>query len=334
MVDKLFADTHLQGASPQVGMSQPVLIKADNGRTYFLKTNLVNGQHQDAVFFQELLCSLLAERLNVPVPNFAIIEIEKEFIENNPFLRFNGRFKEGLYFATEEIDGAESNLRDNYSLARQNGQPKIRRAWNSYFKNISNSDQIANIIAFDLFVYNFDRFSNEGNILVGKEPNGGRKLYAIDHGHCFFGPCYKEYLTQKHGVLEINKFDIQNQQGINHYIQWHMNQLIKNGQPLGLGSIFSGLEQNVDFTNGNPFFNFVHTVEALGEDELMALLNAIPEIWVSGGEIQKNLYLNFLLRQKYLIRTLLDYMAVNDAFSNHVGGVLDWSKSEELHGTL
>lgn len=335
MVDKYFADTHLLGAGPQVGQSQPVRIKAENGKVYFLKTNIVNRENQDAVFFQELLSSLLAVRLNVPVPQFAIIEIEKDFIENNGYLRFNGRFEEGLYFATEEIVGVEDNLLSNYHLAQQKGQPRIKKAWNAYFKDVSNSSQLVNIIAFDLLVYNFDRFSNEGNLLVAKSKAGEKKIYAIDHGHCFYTPYYNSIQMDKHKILKLNHFDLGDKNSLNQYLQWYLNLLLRtNKMGVGLGTIFTGLEQNINFSEGNPFLNVIADIETLQEEEIVEMIEQIPVEWISDGDSQKNLYLNFLLKQKYLVRELVDIMAVNNMFSNHVGGVLDWNRSEELHGTL
>ena len=55
MVDKFFAETYLNDPSPKVGQSKPIKITAENGKRYFLKTEIVNSTWQNAVFFQELL---------------------------------------------------------------------------------------------------------------------------------------------------------------------------------------------------------------------------------------------------------------------------------------
>ncbi|MCA9765430.1 MAG: hypothetical protein KC455_03325 [Carnobacterium sp.] len=330
MVDKHFADTYLEGTVPKIGMSQPVMIQADNGKKYFLKTDIVQNEKQDAVFFQELLCSLLAEHIGIPVPNFAIIEIEKDFIENNPNLRFGEKFKNGFYFATEKIADVEDNLSENYAMARQNGMPRIVKAWNSFFKNIDNSEKISDIIAFDLLTLNFDRFNNEGNILVSKNDIGERKIHAIDHGHCFYGPFYKKNIIVKHQILEYNNFPISSVDKRNEFINWHLNTL--SGRKFNLGLIFAGLEQNIDFDSKNPFAEVIENIEHLDEDAIFAMIDTIPEIWITGGDVQKNLYLNFLIRQKDIIRYIIDALVAKDVFSNHRGGVLNWKTQEMSRG--
>ncbi|KRN70709.1 HipA family kinase [Carnobacterium maltaromaticum] len=330
MVDKYFADTYLNGTVPELGASKPVIIEAENGKEYFLKTDIVNGMKQDAVFFQELLSSLLANELGVPIPPFAIIEIEKDFIENNPTLRFSKKFKEGLYFATETLPNIENNLIENYQKMIQQGKPKVIKTWNNFFKNINNSSAITDIIAFDLLVLNFDRFHNEGNILVTRDENGYRNLYAIDHGHCFYTPYYQEVLLDKKVVLEKNSIPFSNPNEKYAYADYCLNMMLN--KRVSLGPIFDGLQQNIDFTDSNEFEEIVFKIESITEEKLADLIATIPDEWVSGGVMQKSLYFNFLNRQKYLVRHLIDYLALSDVFSNHRGGVLEWRTEDYLHG--
>lgn len=338
MVDKYFAETFLKGTASQVGMSMPALIQCDNGKKYYVKTDIVNGISQDAVLFQELLCSLIANYLCVPIPNFAIIELEQEFIENNAELRFGSRFKAGFYFATEEIENVEDNLVDNYHKAIQNGMPRVIKTWNSIFSKISNKNDFPKIIAFDLFIFNFDRYVNEGNIILSLE-NGSRTIYAIDHGHSFGNPFFSEQITSqlkmtsKATLLGLNDFPSNDQAQLNRYLNWHLGELSKG--KLNLGTIFSALEQNIDLTDCNPFNEIINVIESISDDELISMMDEIPDQWIIGGDIQKNMYLNFLQRQKYLIRHLIDKMAIMSAFSNHRGGALVWETSagDIQHGT-
>lgn len=316
-VDKFFADTYLQSAEPKVGQSKPIKIIADNGKKYFVKNEYVGSDFQNAVFFQELLCSLLALELKVPVPNFAIIELEKDFIENNAELRFSKKFKPGLHFATEEISSVEDNLEENLELAYRNGLPKIKRAWNTHFKNLDNSHSLPSIIAFDCFIQNGDRFTNNGNLIIGQNEGGKRNIFALDHGHAFGTPYYDE---GKVGLLRVNE-DSQS------YIQWFLRQLI--GNRLSLGSVFSGLEQNIDLSERNPFNEIVTDIESLTDDWVEEILNEIPDAWIIAGDFQKNQYLNFLSRQKKLVRSIISKMVALGAFSNHTGGELVWESLQE-----
>lgn len=318
MVDKFFADIHLNDPSPKVGQSQPVKIIADNGRKYFLKTEIVNNVHQNAVFFQELLCSLLAKEVGVPIPNFAIIEIEEDFIENNPNLRFGSKFKQGLYFATEEIMNTEDNLADNLQMAYINGLPKIKRAWNGYFRNVDNKEDYAKIIAFDCWIQNFDRFTNIGNLLVGSDENSKRLVYAIDHGHAFGSSFYDQ---NKKNLLSSNLDS--------NYCVKLVQGFLYHGK-LNLGPIFQGLEQNIDLTEVNPFAEVVSDIEGISLTRIQTLLEEIPNEWLVGGDIQKNDYLNFVNRQKMLVRNIITIMVEGNSFSNYVGGDLEWIEATRV----
>ncbi|MCZ4356159.1 MULTISPECIES: HipA family kinase [Enterococcus] len=323
MTDQFFAETYLNDPSPQLGQSKPIKIIASNGKKYYLKTDIVDGFHQDAVFFQELLCSLLARQLNVPVPNFAIIEIEKEFVEANGELRFSNKFKPGLYFATEEISDVEDNLVENIALAQQMGKPRIRRTWTGYFKDVVNVQDYASIITFDLFVQNFDRFTNEGNLLVGNDGLGNRKVYAIDHGHAFAGPVYN---LQKIEFLQKNKLP--------NYIDFFMELLRNVGGGYSFGAVFQGIQNNIDLTTENPFSEIIYKIENFSELQLKTILNEIPDEWVIQGVSQRNKYLEYLSRQKLLLRHIIMRMVNSNLFSNYMGGELEWKelKLEESPG--
>lgn len=325
MVDRFYADTHLNVPDTKVGQSKPIKIVADNGKKYFLKTEIVNGDHQNAVFFQELLCSLLAKELEIPVPNFAIIEIEREFLENSPKLLFENRFKPGLYFATEEISGVEDNLSDTLELAMNVGIPRIRRAWNGFFKDVENIEDYANIIVFDLFIQNGDRFSNDGNLLVGLDQNDKRTVYAIDHGHAFGSPFY----NQDKIVLLNNNIE-------ENYSDWFLAQLLAMNNGLSFGAIFQGMQSNVDLTDDNPFKNIVYKIENVPDQILVDLLNQIPENWIIGDAGQLKQYLAFLTRQRELVRNIITKMVKSQLFINYTGGELRWIEpaKENEFGTL
>lgn len=317
MVDRFYAETYLNSPSPKLGQSKPVKITAENGKKYYLKTEIVNGKKQNAVFFQELLCSLLAKKLLIPIPNFAIIELEKEFIEANAELRFSGKFTPGLYFATEEIPDVEDNISDNYSLAIEKGLPRIKRAWSGYFKDVSNSQDYANIMAFDLFIQNADRFCNNGNLLIGCE-KGQRKVFAIDHGHAFGNPYF-----------EIGKVDFLRVNQQPEYIDWFLGELRKHGGGFTLGSIFQGMQNNIDLTQSNPFSEIINRIENLTDEQLIQIMSEIPDEWTVMGNQQRNTYVEFLCRQRSLVRYIIIEMVRGNLFSNHTGGELVWENLDQ-----
>ncbi|UDM74009.1 phosphatidylinositol 4-kinase [Vagococcus fluvialis] len=328
MVDKIYADAHIDGADPKIGQSAPIKIKASDGKNYFLKTEYVDGKHQNAVFFQELLCSLLAVEVGVPVPNFALIEIEKDFLENHGGLVFGQRFRPGLYFGTEEISNVENNLIDNIELGHNEGLPRIKRHWKGYYSEVINSEDYAKIIAFDFFIQNGDRFSNVGNLMVGESEKGDRKVYAIDHGHAF-GSCF--YDTAKVDLLSKNELGVS-------YIDWILGAFWNVSGSLHLGTIFIAMENNIMFDSGNPFLDIVDKIESLNKERLIELINEIPTDWIAGGDSQKLAYLSFLCRQKIIVKDIINRMIQLNAFSNHLGGELEWTKEkgtqEESYGIL
>ncbi|MGC6767625.1 HipA family kinase [Enterococcus sp. LJL51] len=327
-ISKFPAEAYIQSANPELGSSCPVVIYANNEQ--FIMKNQYSEEHAtvlDACFFQELLCSFLALKLDIPTPEFVVLQIDKDFLDNNPELRFQHKIKEGCYFATKIIPNVENNLLKNFVLAKQNGQPRIMYSWNKFFKNIKNEIAIPRIITFDMLISNYDRYGNEGNILVAKNENEERHIYAIDHGHAFFGPFYKNQLIEKKKLLSSNNDP-------NNFIPFHLKLLLDTGQnQLNLGPIFSGLEQNIHFES-NPFKDIIYDIENINDYEIVEMLKDIPEEWVSLGDSQKNDYLNFLSRQKLLVRHIIDQLALRDAFTNHTGGVLQWTTKGESSGTV
>lgn len=325
-INKVFAESYIQSANPTIGQSCPIVIYAE-GNQFMMKNQYVNGEIQDACFFQELLCSLLALKLNVPIPEFVIIEIDKDFLDNNPSLRFERKIKEGLYFATRIIDNVENNLLKNYTLALQQGQPRIRYSWNRFFKDIKNESAIPKIISFDTLISNFDRYGNEGNILVARNEHSERCIYAIDHGHSFYGPFYGKDIIKKRQTLNLNS-------NPNSFIPFYLDLLLKSGRTgLNLGPIFSGLEQNISFES-NPFMDIIYDIENLNDFDIQEILDQIPNEWIVAGSNQKNDYFNYLIRQRRLVREIINQLALRSTFTNHTGGVLQWKNQEESSGTV
>lgn len=340
MVDQIQVDAHIESGNPELGMSKPVLVRGSNGKRYLMKNDVVmrngNKDVQDASLFQELFCGLLANEINVDIPGFAIIEIDKDFIENNHSLQFKGRFKAGLYFGTEFIEDLENHIVDNYIDAIQNGQTRVKKSWNRMIRGISNKNMTSNIIAFDLLIMNFDRFGNEGN-LIFSENNGNRKMMAIDHGHAFAGPYYARDELNKMQALRSN-MDLENNQMRRSRFCKDMIEVFINNSARGkfelLGPVFTGLQQNVNFEDDeNPFLEVVEKIENISDAVIDSIFEQIPSVWVSKGYAQLLEYKNFLNRQKYLVRYIIEEMVEQGAFTNFRGGELKWKEQERLFDT-
>lgn len=324
-------------SQPTKGLSKPFLITASDNKEYFLKNEIVYNEqksvndYEDAVFFQELLCHQLAIKLNVPVPDAAIIEISQDYLDHSANMVFKHRVtKPGLYFATAKLPGIDDNLIDVIKVNSNISKPNIKQSWKAHFSSVENKESYISIIAFDLLIANFDRFGNLGNLVVSTESNH-RNAYAIDFGHSFFGPFYSqvENLTKIQYLTHFNK---NFEEFINQYLI-----LLKNcngtGQLSGLGKVFVAMADNLSFKNEykNPFIDIIARIESITAEEIMIALDNIPEEWITGGTNQKQHYKNFLMDQKYLVKNIINEMNRYGAFSNSTSeGDLSWPKERTI----
>ena len=337
---KLYVDTFLKDQAPLLGQSRPLLVMASDGEEYFIKNNMVRFEsewhNENAAFFNEIVSSRVANYLEIPTPEIAILELETDVMSANSDLLFNRHFKAGLYFGSKKIEQVENNLMSNYlELIRMN-KPYIRRSWNTFFNNISNPKDISSIIVLDLLLANFDRFDNIGNLIVGQN-NNKRSIYALDHGHCFRGPFYD---TNKEQFLRSN--DNLNSDNLNSYILTQIQQIIINAQynengharPFNTaGEVFKAVEPHIDLSDidNHSFVEPVSKVEQLTPEFILNFFEGIPDEWIDGGQSQIRSYSNFIYRQSNLIRDIIQKMTTLNAFSNYRGGLLNW-KQEKVIG--
>jgi hypothetical protein len=331
LVKRIYVDTFLDYLGQ--GMSKPALILADDAERYILKTQKVmhNGSlvTLDCMFLNELLACQIADFLDVPVPEGAIAQLDQQLIDNDPSIMFVHKFYEGTHFASLQINDVEDNLLENYEEQLRMQKPYVTRSWSSFFKNIKNPEKIANIIAFDLLIANFDRYGNTGNLLVA-DTDLGRQVFSIDHGHAFFNPIW--------GMDKINSL----RSPINNhtYYNWFVGQILGNnvgrlGQANGLGEVFRSIESNIDLSDitNHSFQSVVSRVESITEDIVDKWLKNIPDEWFVAKNNQIQLYKNFILSQKDLVRYLIQNLASRSAFSNYRGGVLEWTREQQV-GTV
>lgn len=328
--------------NPSRGQSKPIFITATNGKDYYLKKqisidNSGNRITGNCVFLQELLSYQLAETLNIPIPNCAIISIDNKFLEYNRDLQFKAALTAGTYFATESIPNIYNNVLDNKILGAQLGQPRMKEPLYKVYAKVKNPTIFINVIVLDMLILNFDRFCNEGNFLITKSNNHFSGV-AIDFGHSFYGP---NWTNKKIEILDLPKA-ISNTNELNDYLIFLCNTFLNNkGLPFSkLGPIFDAMEKQIIFkdSNGNfvnPFDDIVTKIENLNRNDVQKMLDFIPNEWYVSMNIQKNKYLDFIMYQKYQVRYLVDYFYQYGAFSNSIGGNLQWKNNIDiLFGTL
>lgn len=312
------------------GMSEPAIILGDDNQRYILKNQkvLINGKSTqwDCMYLNELLSCHIANYLDVPIPEPAIANLDKRILDNGPALRFVHRFTEGIHFASQEIPDKEDNLIENYQFLIEMGKPYITRTWNQFFDGIINPEDISRIIAYDLLIANFDRYNNTGNLLVAQTPLG-RKVFTIDHGHSFFGPTWD--------VAKITC--LRNVDLTDKYINWYFgffSQPIRQGFLNGMGEVFRSIESNIDLSdvNDHSFQEVVARIEKISEPMLDTWIQEIPDAWFVDKNAQVGLYKQFILKQKSMVRHLIQNMAARQAFTNFRGGNLQWT--EKRAGTV
>ncbi|WP_243289291.1 HipA family kinase [Clostridium perfringens] len=310
------------------GVSRPVLVLGDDLNEYILKNqrsdNEGNVTNYDCMFINELLAYQIGVYLDVPMPEAVIAILSGEFINEDPALRFAYRFEAGKYFATEKLKYVENNLKDNRQELIAMGKPYMKNTWNNFFKGISNKEDIAKILAFDILIANFDRYNNEGNILIDKSVV--RKIYAIDHGHAFFGPFWDQ---RKVNCLKLAEVTTE-------YINTFTQSIILNENSCGAGKIFKVLEQYIDLENidAHSFLNVVAKIMSINEEMIDTWMDNIPDEWYIDKELQISYYKHFILKQKDVVKHIIQSLAFHDAFTNYKGGLLKWREKEEKSITV
>lgn len=329
MIRKINVDAFLEQLGQ--GISRPVLIIGNDYEQYILKNQRAdhngNKYNFNCMFLNELLAYQIGEYLNVPMPEAVIAHLDGRLIEADPTLRFAYRFSEGSYYASKELKNVENNFMENMNNLRLMGKPYITRSWNHFFDNIVNKEDIAKILAFDLLIANFDRYGNEGNILIDNTPSG-RELFAIDHGHAFWGPEWNDLKIRMLGTVECTE------KYANDYINGIIINNVNKGFLNGLGVIFKELERYIDLNalNNHSFQNIVLRIEMITEEHLDEWLNNVPNEWFVNKPMQIGYFKNFILKQKELIRSFIQILANRSAFTNFRGGTLEW-KIEKQSGT-
>lgn len=308
------------------GLSKPVVVMASDDNEYILKNQTVfnsdkTWENWDCMFLQELLVAQIAGYLGVPIPKTAIIDVEKIHLEHAPALPFTHRYKPGLHFASKILQEIDNNLRVGYEKLKFIGKSHTKTNWTNFFRKIENHKDAAKIIAMDLLIGNFDRFGNEGNLMIATE-NSKRSIYAIDHGHAFFGHSW-----QQSKIARLNTVSNEEAYLFNYLSQFHQ----LGGHPLsGLGNMFRAIEQHVDCNDleNHDFVQVVNLIESIDIPMLDSWFKTIPDEFFVDRVTQVAFYKKFIMINKNNIRHLLTKMQGLGAFSNTNGGILLWKEKK------
>jgi hypothetical protein len=139
------------------GGSNPRYITDEDGQRWIMKGTFLGGQDHAYLRLNEGLCSLIARRLNVPVPQPAAVLLTLDQLHG---FRPSATSSEGVAFASLRIDPREAIA------------PETAASCDRF--------HLASIVAFDALVLNTDR--KPEHVLV-QETAGQWHPWAVDHGH-------------------------------------------------------------------------------------------------------------------------------------------------------
>jgi hypothetical protein len=136
------------------GAMQPLLCRADDGAHYVVKPFSSSGDWPQVM---EWICARLGRALDLPIPNYRIVEISEELADawNATHAR---QIEAGLGFGSQLI---ESAVEFTEALLHQLDPASARR-----------------LLAFDWWIRNRDRTLKNPNLLWSAAMRG---LYVIDH---------------------------------------------------------------------------------------------------------------------------------------------------------
>jgi hypothetical protein len=155
----------------------PMKFICSDGEVYFVKYRSGKSFDKDEIncLVFEMVCTLLLQRLQIPVPEQSLITISADSYAPGQ-LKTNKRYiGEGIIaWGSKEIPRAD--------LVKEIEQIQKK----TEFNKLKNPEDLIRIAIFDLWVDNVDRHSGNYNLLTKME-DGKLKIITIDHAFTFGG---------------------------------------------------------------------------------------------------------------------------------------------------
>ncbi|MBI3640661.1 MAG: hypothetical protein HY223_10200 [Thaumarchaeota archaeon] len=148
--------------------TRPWLMKCTDG-DYIVK---FSNEITDKSLINEYVCGKLAKKIDMPVAEPQVIEIDQELIDVSNGL-IERKVKAGKHYGTILIP-------DSTNVGKQIAQQMD-------IKKIVNANQVAGMIVFDTFVCNADRNADNSIIVPIDETREKYRYVLLDHGLCFGG---------------------------------------------------------------------------------------------------------------------------------------------------
>lgn len=241
----------------------------------------------------EFLGYRIALLLELPVLSQELVYVPPELA--NVYSNIEG-MSSGIKIGSPLVD-IDKNLADN-GLFRE---PLV-----DLYKSCKNVGLIQDILAYDIWIHNDDRGSNQGNLLVIPNKDGSKEFVIHDHGYAFFRPV---------ATMERYK-NLQEFKGA--HLTWQNHKY-------PFGPVYEAIKMNIDLTdsNSNPFTRIINKIESVSKEDLEDIMNDIPDEWQI-PDYEKRSLITFLYERKYKVREHIDYLVNIFWFPNWNGGALKW----------
>lgn len=155
----------------------PMKFICSDGAIYYVKYlsgKSFNKSEINCLLF-EMICTALLKRLQVPVPDQALVTINANSFATGQLVTNKRKAKDGVIaWGSKEIPRAD--------LIKEIEQIRNKKDFNK----LCNPEDLIRIAIFDLWVDNADRHSGNYNLLLNMD-EGLLKIVAIDHAFTFGG---------------------------------------------------------------------------------------------------------------------------------------------------
>lgn len=155
----------------------PMKFICSDGAVYYVKyrsgKSLDKNEINCLVF--EMICTALLKRLQIPVPNQALVTINPNSFVPGQLITNKKYVKDGVIaWGSEEIPQTDL-IKEIEQIYRK-----------KEFNKLGNPEDLIRIAIFDMWVDNADRHSGNYNLLLSME-DGKLKIITIDHAFTFGG---------------------------------------------------------------------------------------------------------------------------------------------------
>lgn len=303
---------NINGRTSEKGQSVPINVLASDNRNYVMKKQShgypIENPDLYCSYFQEILSYGLAEKLDLTTPKIVVLNLSDNIVSKNRELLFKYKFFPGLKLGTSLINPISRKIKLLSNQYRISGNIKYLNQIKKLTSSITNKNDYFKLFVLDIFVGNFDRIGNLGNILI-RNVNDDLNLIAIDFDYSFLGGVnYDIAKKQKlnYQYKDSKSVDKDNDKSVIDYCEHCANiyfDLINRNIEMqyalsGLLSISNNSNEN------NPFFNAINILQNLSAMDINMLFENIPKKWVvSDYEIQD--YKNFLVIQQQILPRLV-----------------------------